>query len=118
MRNVYFILFNFLVLNLIPGFTKVFAVSVEDNSHSNDQLKLVVGKEIKEVLDVWIGIGAAAMILVIIAGAGIMVVSGTNNQLRTAGKATVLGAGITITLLLSTYVIVQLFLSMFGLSLF
>lgn len=109
-KTIYKTLLNSILLFLIFPTTVLFA--------SNDELRNETGKQIKEVLDVWIQIGSASMILVIIAGAAIMIISGDNPKRRTIGKSTVLGAGITITLLYSTYVIVELVLKIFGMSLF
>jgi hypothetical protein len=117
LKTVSFGIFNLLFLIFLTP-TILLAKNENGITHPNDVLKYETGKQIKEVLDVWILIGSSAMILVIIAGAAILVLSGTNPRMRTVGKTTVLGAGLTITLLLSTYVIVQLFLKLFGLSLF
>lgn len=110
MKYVRYVLFNLIILFLVSP-VNVFAAD-------NAQLKADVGLQVKEVLDVWIGIASGAMLLGMIGGAGMIIMSATNERLRTAGKSVVIGSGVSITLLLSTYVIVALILSLFGLSLF
>lgn len=90
----------------------------ESTASYNSQLQRNVGKQIKEVLDVWINVAAASMILVIISGAAMLILSGNDPRMKTAGKSTVLGAGVTITLLYSIYIVVEMILRIFGMSLF
>lgn len=83
----------------------------------NAALKEMVGKQIQEVLGTWLQIGSASMILPIIAGALLIMTGAGNPRVVATGKALVLGSGITIALLLSSYVVTRLMLGIFGLSL-
>lgn len=82
----------------------------------NAALQEMAGKQISEVLTVWLQIGAASMILPIIAGGLLIMTGGGNPRVVSTGKSLVLGSGIAIALLLSSYVVTKLFLSIFGLS--
>jgi hypothetical protein len=106
--------FSFSIFNTLLLFIAS-PLFVQAKSSANDKLKEVVVKQITEVIDVWISIAAATMILPIIAGGALMVLSGTNHKLATSGKSLVLGSGVTIALLGSVYVIVRIFLGIFGL---
>lgn len=88
---------------------------VQAKADPNDKLKEEVGKQVLEVVDVWIKIGMVTMILPIIAGAALMILSATNHKLVQSGKSLVLGSGIVITLLASSYGIIRIILSIFGL---
>ncbi len=88
---------------------------VQAKADPNDKLKDEVGKQVLEVVDVWIKIGMVTMILPIIAGAALMILSATNHKLVQSGKSLVLGSGIVITLLASSYGIIRIILSIFGL---
>lgn len=83
----------------------------------NAALKEMVGTQISEVLGIWLKIGSASMVLPIIAGALLIITGAGNPRIVTTGKALVLGSGITIALLLSSYGVTKLMLSIFGLSL-
>lgn len=101
----------------MPSFVEA-KQATPDRLSSNEQMAKAVGKQIQEVLNIWIGIGTASMILPIIAGAALIILAGTNPKLVRSGKSLVLGSGITIALLLSTYVITELILRIFGMSMF
>lgn len=105
--------FNVIVLFLAsPLFVQAKGAS---SSAANDKLKAEVAKQVLEVIDVWIWIGIGSMILPIIAGAGLMILSATNHKLVQTGKSLVLGSLIVIALLGSSYAIIRIILSIFGL---
>lgn len=83
----------------------------------NAALKEMAGTQISEVLTVWLQIGTASMILPIIAGALLIMTGAGNPRVISTGKALVLGSGVTIALLLSSYGVTRLMLGIFGLSL-
>lgn len=83
----------------------------------NEALKVMAGKQIQEVLDTWLQIGAVSMLLPIIAGALLIMTGAGNPRVVSTGKALVMGSGITIALLLSSYGVTRLILGVFGLSL-
>ncbi|MCK1999903.1 hypothetical protein MZM54_00715 [[Brevibacterium] frigoritolerans] len=114
---IYFISTNLFLLMMMPTFVEA-KQATPDRLSTNEQMAKAVGKQIQEVLNVWIGIGTASMILSIIAGAALIILAGTNPKLVRSGKSLVLGSGITIALLLSTYVITELILRIFGMSMF
>ncbi|NGY88819.1 hypothetical protein F6Y05_38205 [Bacillus megaterium] len=88
---------------------------VQAKGDSNEKLQAEVTKQILEVVDAWIKIGIVSMLLPIVAGATLMILSATNHRLVQSGKSLVLGSGIVIALLGSSYGIIRIILSIFGL---
>lgn len=115
-QYIYALMFNLVVAVCVVPTSVVFA---DDSgaTAANQELFNKVAKEIKEVLDVWITIGAVTMILIVLGGAATIIMSGGNPRSREKGKALVLNGLITIPLLLSAYVIIRLVLGLFGMAL-
>lgn len=87
-------------------------VFASDNSKLAEQ----VSKQVLEVINAWGLIALGLMVLGIVAGAGIIITGAGNPKMLQSGKLTVFICGISITLLLSIYVIIRLVMSLTGLS--
>ena len=106
---------KFGVLSIFNAVVIFLASPLFVQASANEELKAKVGKQVLEVLDVWITIGIVTMILPIIAGAALMILAATNHKLVQSGKSLVLGSGIVIALLGSSYAIIRIILNIVGL---
>ncbi|MDU9693887.1 hypothetical protein O0Q50_22155 [Priestia aryabhattai] len=110
-----FIIFGVLNTFILFVSSPLFVLADSSSEAANAKLKAAVETQIVEVMDAWIKIGLATMLLPIIAGGALMMMAGANIKLATSGKSLVLGSGITILLLSSAYAIIRIFLGIFGL---